>query len=83
MDLSTGYPNAYFSWFSGYPQLTLVFLPGHEIFGFFPEVPGYMHVLKLVDVDLSCQPDMENWLNPGEVSLWAFNSQELIAYDTR
>ena len=40
LDLSTGYPNTYFSWFSGYPQLTLVFLPGDEKFRiFFPEVP--------------------------------------------
>ena len=35
LDLSTGYPNAYFSWFSGYPQLTLVFLPGDENFQIF------------------------------------------------
>ena len=35
LDLSTGYPNAYFSWFSGYPQLTLVFLPGDENFRIF------------------------------------------------
>ena len=35
LDLSTGYPNTYFSWFSGYPQLTLVFLPGDEKFRIF------------------------------------------------
>ena len=35
LDLSTGYPNAYFSWFSGYPQLTLVFRPGDENFQIF------------------------------------------------
>ena len=35
LDLSTGYPNTYFSWFSGYPPLTLVFLPGDEEFWFF------------------------------------------------
>ena len=31
-DLSPGYPNTYFSWLSGYPQLTLVFLVGAEKF---------------------------------------------------
>ena len=35
LDLSPGYPNTYFSWFSGYPQLTLVFLPGDENFQIF------------------------------------------------
>ena len=35
LDLSTGYPNTYFSWFSGYPPLTLVFLPGDEKFRIF------------------------------------------------
>ena len=35
LDLSTGYPNTYFSWFSGYPQLTLVCLPGDENFRIF------------------------------------------------
>ena len=35
LDLRTGYPNTYFSWFSGYPQLTLVFLPGDEKFRIF------------------------------------------------
>ena len=32
---STGYPNTYFSGFSGYPQLTLDFLPGDEHFRIF------------------------------------------------
>ena len=35
LDLSTRYPKAYFSWFSGYPQLTSVFLPGDENFQIF------------------------------------------------
>ena len=42
MDLSAGCPNTYFSWFSGYPQLTLVFFfsAGRRNFQiFFPEVP--------------------------------------------
>ena len=40
LDLSTGYPNTCFSWFSGYPQLTLAFSAGRRIFSdFFPEVP--------------------------------------------
>ena len=38
MDLSTGYPNTYFSWFSGTTQLTLVFCL-ETMFGYFPEVP--------------------------------------------
>ena len=39
LDLSTRYPNTYFSWFSRYPQLTLVFLRGDKILGYLPEVP--------------------------------------------
>ena len=35
LDLSTGYPNTYFSWFSGYTQLILVFLPGDKQFCLF------------------------------------------------
>ena len=35
LDLSTGYPNTHFSCFSGYPQLTLVFLLGDEKFWIF------------------------------------------------
>ena len=35
LNLSTGYPNTYFSGLSRYPQLTLVFLPGDENFRIF------------------------------------------------
>ena len=39
LDLSTGYPNTYFSWFSGYPQLTCSFCRETKSFGYFPVVP--------------------------------------------
>ena len=39
MEPSTGYPNTSFSWFSGYLQLTLVFLPGDKNVRLFLEVP--------------------------------------------
>ena len=56
-DLSTGCPNTYFSWFSGYPQLTLVFLLGDEKFRIFSwgacreiRVSGSQHQLRVKTV---------------------------------
>ena len=39
LDLSTWYPNTYFSWLSGYTLVALVFLPGDKIFGHYLEMP--------------------------------------------
>ena len=62
LDLSTGYPNTCFSWFfSGYPQVTLAFLPGDENFRIFSlrclsRKLGSQHQLRIKTLPSEKQP---------------------------
>ena len=61
LDLSTGYPNTCFSWFSVYPQLTLAFLPGDENFRIFflrclSRKSGSQHQLRIKTLPSSTHP---------------------------
>ena len=68
MDLSTRYPNTNFSWFAGYTQLTVVFLPGDKNFGYFPEVP-ITKIRVSAPAPYKNQPSQKQRQNPVKIRL--------------